>query len=72
MVHDAHVYAAEIILHDSEFQNFYRMSLETFKLLVTYAGPVIQKEDTNFRESAGAKLLITKQEYLKISAKIPV
>lgn len=31
----------------------------TFKLLVTDVGPAIQKEDTNFRESASMKLQIT-------------
>lgn len=54
--------ARELLLCDEKkFQSFYRMSKETFKLLVSITGPAIQKVDTHYRRSVSAeeRLLIT-------------
>jgi hypothetical protein len=43
------------------FKSFYRMSIESFSLLVDLVGPQIRRQDTNFRTAVSAeeKLLIT-------------
>jgi len=55
------VAANELIQDDVKFQSFYRMSKESFNLLVEKVGPEIEKQDTHFRRCicVRERLLIT-------------
>lgn len=55
------VAANKLIQDDVKFQSFYRMSKESFNLLVEKVGPEIEKQDTHFRRCicVRERLLIT-------------
>jgi hypothetical protein len=43
--------ARELDQDPVKFHNFYRMSIESFKILLQIVGPEIRKKDTNFRKA---------------------
>lgn len=53
--------AKELMYDEKRFQSFYRMSKESFWILVSTTGPAIQKRDTHYRRcvSVEERLLIT-------------
>lgn len=55
------VAARELQENDEKFQSFYRMSKETYMLLVNIVRPTISKVNTNMREcvSAEERIMIT-------------
>lgn len=55
------VAASELQLDDAKFHTFYRMSKETYRLLVNRIRPAIVKSNTNMREcvSPEERIMIT-------------
>jgi hypothetical protein len=46
---DAYIVSKELNQDPEQFKPFYRMSTESFSLLVDLVGPEIRSKDTNFR-----------------------
>jgi hypothetical protein len=57
----AHIVSKELNQNPELFKLFYRMSIESFSLLVDFVGPEIRRKDTNFHiaVSAGERLVIS-------------
>jgi hypothetical protein len=51
LTHSSFVVARELDQDPVKFHNFYRMNIESFKLLVQTVVPEIGKKDTNFRKA---------------------
>lgn len=59
--HGASLWANELKVHPTQFQNCYRMSPDTFSKLVEILAPYITKQDTYYRDA------ITPQEKVLIT-----
>lgn len=57
----ASVTTEQLTLNPEKFKEFYRMSQESFNLLLEMVGPRIEKQDTHYREAIAPRerLLIT-------------
>jgi hypothetical protein len=64
LTHSSFVIARELDQYRVKYHNFYRMGIESFKLLVQIVGPDIRKKDTNFR-----KAVIVEDASLQLSYK---
>jgi hypothetical protein len=61
LISGAYIVSKELKQDPELFKSFYRISIESFSLLVDHVGPEIRRKYTNFRTAVSAeeRLLIT-------------
>jgi hypothetical protein len=52
---DAYIVSKELHQDPKLFKLFYRLSTESFSLLVVFVGPAIRRKETNFRTAMSAE-----------------